>query len=794
MERSPFGRPSTGPCEIARGLAAAHDKQLVHRDLKPENIFLLEDGRLKILDFGLARQVPGTNPDEASETMAAVTDAGTVLGTVGYMAPEQVRGHAVDIRADLFAFGAVLYEMLTGRRAFRRDTAAETMTAILHEDPPEFSTVNARVPPALERIVRHCLEKNLSERFQTARDVAFAIEGLSDPSNTVSGGQSTPSAARVPVSRRRGLVLISAAGVPGVLLIAWFAMSRSDGSRERSGGAPPIVIGAATQVTAEDGLEIHPALSPDGKLLAYAAGKATEMRIFIRPVAGGRTLTLSESGNAFEYEPRWSPDGSQILFLRRDGVFVASALGGTSRRVAGGPVTGAAWAPDGKQVLVARANSLAVAPLEGGPERSLASGEPDMHSCAWSPLDDWVACVSGNGGSVVPGSGFGNVAPSAIVMAPAKGGSFAIVADRTAANLSPTWSPDGHELYFVSNREGPRDIYVVDVRGDHGAQDEARRVTTGLGVQSIAFASSGGRLAYVAYAARANIWSLPIPSGATIETTGAQALTSGSQIVESIRMSRDLQWVVYDSTLHLNAEVFRVPVGGGSATRLTTHPADDFAPDLSPNGQAVTYHSWRSGSRDIYVQPLDGGPTVRITATPGQESYPIWSPDGRAIAFVDQEKGVALGKLGLVRQEASGDWGAPVFLGDEMGTHGTWLDERTLAYPRRPSRTLETIPVDGGQGRVVYAPVPGSADPPVSSVVASPDGRTLYFKSEGAEGQSGIWAVPNAGGKPRLLVRFADSARPSIRPDFAVGAGRFFFTLEDRQADIWVAEVARSAR
>ena len=189
---------------------------------------------------------------------------------------------------------------------------------------------------------------------------------------------------------------MGAAVVVGVLLIAWFAMSRSDGSRDGSSGAPPIVIGAAIQVTAEDGLEIHPALSPDGKLLAYAAGKATEMRIIIRAVAGGRTLTLSESRNAFEYEPRWSPDGSQTLFLRRDGVFVASALGGTSRRVAGGPVTGAAWAPDGKRVLVARANTLAVVPLEGGPERLLASGEPEVHSCAWSPLDDWVACVSGN--------------------------------------------------------------------------------------------------------------------------------------------------------------------------------------------------------------------------------------------------------------------------------------------------------------------------------------------------------------------------------------------------------------
>jgi Tol biopolymer transport system component len=779
--------------ELACGLAAAHDKQLVHRDLKPENIFVLDDGRVKILDFGLARQMPATAADGTSETMADLTAAGAVVGTVGYMAPEQVRGHAVDVRADLFALGAVLYEMLTGRRAFRRATAAETMTAILNEDPPEFGTEQAGIPLGLERIVRHCLEKNVNERFQTARDIAFAIEGLRDSGAAVSRGQAMPPPAAGSVARRRGFVLIGAAGVAGALLIAWFAMSRLDGSREDGRGAPPIVIGASTQVTTDDGLEIHPALSPDGKLLAYAAGTATEMRIYIRPVGGGRTLTLSESGQAFEYEPRWSPDGSQILFLRRDGVFVASALGGTSRRVAGGPITAAAWAADGRRVLIARASTLTVAPLEGGSERALASGEPEVHSCAWSPLDDWVACVSGNGTSVVPGGGFGNVAPSAIVMAPASGGSFVTVADRTAANLSPAWSPDGHALYFVSNREGPRDIYVVDVDGDRGVQDAARRVTTGLGVQSIAFAATGGRLAYVGYVARANIWSLPISAGAAIDTSGAQALTSGSQIVESLRISRDQKWVVFDSTLHLNAEVFRMPVGGGPAERLTTHPADDFAADLAPNGQAVAYHSWRSGSRDIYVQPLDGGPTVTITATPGQESSPIWSADGRAIAFVDlasRKDGDALGKLWLVRQDAQGGWGTPVFVGEDVNARGAWVDERTLVYPRNGA--LEAIPLDGGAARVVYAPAPGSADPHVRSVATS-DGRTLYFKSGGAESQSGIWAVTTAGGKPRLVVRFADPARPSIRSDFAVGAGRFFFTLEDRQADIWVAEVARSA-
>src|SRR5262249_5379318 len=150
--------------QIARGLTAAHDKALIHRDLKPENVFLLKDGQVKILDFGLARQ---TSMDTgATQTVGAVTDPGTVVGTVGYMAPEQIRGQIVDGRADLFALGAVLYEMLSGSRAFQRDTAADTMTAILKEDPPEFAGTRPGLSPALDRIVRHCLEKNVAERFQ----------------------------------------------------------------------------------------------------------------------------------------------------------------------------------------------------------------------------------------------------------------------------------------------------------------------------------------------------------------------------------------------------------------------------------------------------------------------------------------------------------------------------------------------------------------------------------------------------------------------------------------------------
>ena len=184
--------------QIAHGLAAAHDKGIIHRDLKPENVFITSDNRIKILDFGLAKLTQRSTPDTASglATMPSPTEPGVVLGTVGYMAPEQVRGLDADHRADLFAFGAILHELLSGGRAFRRDTAAETMAAILNEDPPDLRAATSPISPALARIVERCLEKNPSARFQTASDLAFALSGVSDASSASGTG-------RVDAPRRR---------------------------------------------------------------------------------------------------------------------------------------------------------------------------------------------------------------------------------------------------------------------------------------------------------------------------------------------------------------------------------------------------------------------------------------------------------------------------------------------------------------------------------------------------------------------------------------------------------------
>ena len=190
--------------QMARGLAAAHEKSITHRDLKPGNLFITHDGRLKIFDFGLATESADTeahDSDSSAPTRAAVTDPGVVLGTVGYMSPEQVRGERVDHRSDIFAFGAILYEMLTGRRAFQRDTGAETMSAILKEEPPEMSGLDAAPPPALERIVHRCLEKKRGERFQSAFDLSFAIESVSRESGPAHANRATE--ARPAHERRR---------------------------------------------------------------------------------------------------------------------------------------------------------------------------------------------------------------------------------------------------------------------------------------------------------------------------------------------------------------------------------------------------------------------------------------------------------------------------------------------------------------------------------------------------------------------------------------------------------------
>jgi serine/threonine protein kinase/Tol biopolymer transport system component len=302
--------------QIAQGLAAAHEKEIVHRDLKPENIFVSKDGRIKILDFGLAKLTAKDGAAEGVTLTSSHTAAGLVMGTAGYMAPEQVRGDAADARTDIFAFGAVLYEMLSGHRAFRRETTAETMTAVLKEDPPELADPGHVVSPALDRIVRRCLEKNPEQRFQSAKDLSFALSALSGSDTGAARIAGAPS--RIP-AYLWGSVLVAAALATAV---TWFGAHRSEPKKRMEFSVA--VLGEVS----------HMALSPDGTTLAFVSPNENSGRpeIYLQRVGSpGATLLPGTEGASY---PFWSPDGANLAFFANGKLLKVAVAGGAPQALA----------------------------------------------------------------------------------------------------------------------------------------------------------------------------------------------------------------------------------------------------------------------------------------------------------------------------------------------------------------------------------------------------------------------------------------------------------------------------
>ena len=302
--------------QIANGLAAAHAKGVTHRDLKPDNIFITRDGRAKILDFGLAKVEPGARDAEATRTV--VTTPGMVMGTVGYTSPEQARGNLADHRSDIFSFGVMFYEMLSGQRAFQRDSAVETLNAIIKDDPPPLADA------ALDRIVRRCMEKAPEQRFQSASDLAFAIDALSGPLSAA-----TPAAQGGTAAAPRRIGALVAAGAVALALIAGAAAGLWWHARQDARG--PVWSG---ERLTSSGIAYGPRISPDGRTLAFISLEGTQSQVAImHPGSPNWTVLTHDSGRGEVDHICWSRDGTKIYFGRRDGLYSVPALGGQERLI-----------------------------------------------------------------------------------------------------------------------------------------------------------------------------------------------------------------------------------------------------------------------------------------------------------------------------------------------------------------------------------------------------------------------------------------------------------------------------
>jgi Tol biopolymer transport system component len=642
----PFNESLAVSLQLAQALEEAHEKGIVHRDLKPQNIKASVEGKVKVLDFGLAKAMDpmgaASGPGSASQLAASptltlgATQMGVILGTAAYMAPEQAKGFPVDKRADIWAFGVVLYEMLTGLRLFEGDSVPETLSLVLQRA-VDFEALPASTPAAVRRLLRRCLERNPKNRLHDIADARIVLE-------EVRAGGPTEESTRAPAPSTRP----SPAKLAAAALLALGTLAGALYVGRATATAPAAAAAGSSagfhqfaRLTFQSGLESSPAISPDGEFVAFEANDGGDLDLFLLRVGGQRPIHLTEDSPADDHHPAFSPDGRFVAFRsERDGggLFVMGATGESVRRLAAFG-DNPAWSPDGRQIVFAtegesdphareKVSELWVVPSAGGEPRRIFAG--DAVQPVWSPGGHRIAFWR-----IHSGTGIRDVWTVA-----ADGGDPRPVTDRPSVDWNPVWARDGAHLYFVSDRGGvtnPWRVAIDERTGEPKGEPEPVVVPTAWSGQ-LSLTTDERRLVYRTSQMTSEVRRLTLDPAAGRPAGPLETLVHTA--IPAVGLDVSVDGLIAFRTAAMQEDVYVLQSDGSGMRKLTDDGAKDRNPVWSPDGRALAFYSNRGGRYEIWTVDRDGNNLRQRTEVTdpkrtevGGALFPIWAPDGRAIAF-----------------------------------------------------------------------------------------------------------------------------------------------------------------